>query len=116
MKKNEFIQLINQTSEDTVSSDWVEGILNHPSMKNVLKHYEPIDFEISRSLINVESNLSGTQILKLKRKVPGCFFPINNIGFLLQDALDSFDTQDWGIKGSYQINSEYIILYQSFIA
>lgn len=114
MKKNEFIQLINQTSEDTISSDWVEGILNHPSMKNVLKHYEPIDFEISRSLIH-DSDFSGTQILKLKRKVPGCF-PINNVGFLLQDALDSFDTQDWDIKGSYQISSEYIILYQSFIA
>lgn len=115
MKKEEFIQLINQKSEDIVSSDWVEGILNHPSMKNVLKHYEPIDFEISRSLIN-DSDISGTQILKLKRKVPGCFFPINNIGFLLQDVLDSFDTQDWDIKGSYQISSEYIILYQSFIA
>lgn len=118
MDKKQFIQQLREKLEergDNYSADWVEGILNNPSMKPVLKWYEPVDFEISHSIID-NSNLSGTQILKLKRKIPGLFNPVNNIGVYLQDALDSFDTEDWFIRGVYQLSSEYILLYQSYIS
>ena len=120
MNQKQFIQQLREKlieRGDNYSADWAEGILNHPSMKSILRYYEPVDFEISQTLID-DQNISGTQILRLRRKspsVPG-FYPINNIGVYLQDTIDSFDTEDWFIPGTYQISSEYIIIYQSFIS
>lgn len=95
---------------DNISSDWLRGILSNPQFRQISRHYDLVDFIVSEH-DNV-TDIYGVQMIWLKSKCNLMYCPVNNIGALLSDILDSMDPD---IRGTYQLSNNYIIIYQPYV-
>lgn len=108
--------LLNKITEklenegDNLSPAWLEGIFSHPLFSHITRYYTPVDFIVAEH-DNV-TDIYGVQMIWLKSKNNSLVCPVNNIGAILSDILDSMDPD---IRGTYQLSGTYIIIYQPFV-